>query len=788
MMKCLAAALAIAAAGCPSVNAVNTTPSPFDGPTVEFDPANSVIPFPNNLVLDPTTGKVNLPAQCNEGPTQMALRTGVLNQLDGFGTYEAAMQTTTNAPDVADAAIDMTTVAANVVMYQRTNGMTQLDPTSAQKIPIIAQVGMATRFTPDCMSTVTVPSINIVPLVPLFEKSTYTVAVLDGLANTNGVQFLPSPTWALVRQKVDPVTVDSMGNVTAESTPLDLSGCPQPVESCANANDPDTMMSCPQLAQLCGIDQLWQAHNPALTFLEGTGVVPDRSHVTVAWEVTTQTTTDPLDPTIAGSPANVQSNTRFLAVAGGTIANVLSVATEAAAATGQPLQCTTGQGCKAFLDAVVYSKLGTACAPAGPFNCTAVGEVYGAGLPTVPFQTPTTNAFDATRPIAGQWTDPVNPMPQTGWPAMSNLTILETLAFIPSGTAPAAGWPVVVFGHGLGSSKESLFVLAPQLAAAGFASIAIDFQAHGSRAVQISGDASIGCGGTPDPTVAHQCFAPFLSPNLGATRDNIRQTILDLQRLIRATKACGASGCQSANATNVAFSIDPNHIVYAGISLGGIIGSTTTAIDPDIKAGVLNVAAMGWADILENSSTNEIVCPLVDALIDAGILMGDKWNGMDGAAATGLCTTPAWKAQPGYQQFAQIGRWILDPADGANFALMLGPKRTLLMEVVNDQVVPNVATNNEGMLLGRVAQMADPETTAPGASVAITTNPTAAKWVKYQNLPAAAGPPPFPGNTFQHASLLEPAPTANMDPADNDGKLGTLRVQTDAITFLVLNH
>src|SRR5258708_6823599 len=100
---------------------------------------------------------------------------------------------------------------------------------SAQKIPTDVSLGPTTRFKSDCSATETVNSIPVVPLVPLFEKSTSTVAVLDGLANTSGVAFLPSPTWALVRQPVNPVTLDSAGNVVAEATPLDLGNCPQPV-------------------------------------------------------------------------------------------------------------------------------------------------------------------------------------------------------------------------------------------------------------------------------------------------------------------------------------------------------------------------------------------------------------------------------------------------------------------------------------------------------------------------------------------------------------------------------
>ena len=53
-------ALSIVLTGCPDVP---TDTNDSAGPYVEFDPANSIVPFPNNLALDPTTGKVNLPAQ-----------------------------------------------------------------------------------------------------------------------------------------------------------------------------------------------------------------------------------------------------------------------------------------------------------------------------------------------------------------------------------------------------------------------------------------------------------------------------------------------------------------------------------------------------------------------------------------------------------------------------------------------------------------------------------------------------------------------------------------------------
>src|SRR5512138_1905749 len=90
------ACLAVTLAACPSVdvdeNELNT------GPTVEFDPANKIVPFPNNLLLDPATGKVALPEQCNESATSAFTRTQVLNKLDGFSTYETAMTVTFTEP------------------------------------------------------------------------------------------------------------------------------------------------------------------------------------------------------------------------------------------------------------------------------------------------------------------------------------------------------------------------------------------------------------------------------------------------------------------------------------------------------------------------------------------------------------------------------------------------------------------------------------------------------------------------------------------------------------------
>lgn len=726
--------LLIGLAGCPDIKVDSGEGE--SGPIVEFDPADKILPFPNNLVLDPTTGKLNLPEQCNESPTTAAIRTGILNTLDGFGTFELPMSVTFSE------AFDEASLAGKVVLYKRAAGATAVDPATATTIPVRIIKSSTTRYANQtdikaCTDPQTINSAVLVPLVPLEQKTTYVAAILKGVKTAGGADFASSSTWSLLLQDENPVTVDAAGNLIKNRTPL-------------SPSDPT------QLAKILGIDLLYKAHTKALAFL---GAKHAKADILVAWEFTTQTVTDPLDPTVAGSvAANVNTAPLF-----GT-ASILGGATA---------------------EQFLQSRLppGSCVVDGGSLPCGDVGDIVGGLLNSKNYQvqqpakvpTNSTNPNEGG-PIPGAFSDPVKPTQQ-------GTNAIGVLGMIPAAQAPANGYPVIVFGHGLGSSKTTLVAIGSQLAKLGFASVAIDFVAHDSRAVKVSTDAAKGCGGTPTPATAPQCFAPFLSSDLGATRDNIRQSVLDLQGLVSALKACGTTACG-------ALKVDVNNISYVGISLGGIMGSTAVATKPDFRSAVLNVPGVGWADILENSQTNAIKCPLVDALIDAKILTGEKWNSTV-TPNTGLCTTDAWKTQPGYAQFAAIGRWVLDPADGANFTSKLATKKILIQQVVGDTVVPNIATDNEAKLVGlfAMAGMADPATSAaPPPSSAISTNPTANKFVKYTNLPPNAGLG-FPGNTFEHASLLRPAPTPGTMPptVGFDGRLGTVRLQTDAFSWLFLN-
>ena len=799
MNKWLACALVALTSGCPDVKTdANETAA---DPIVEFDPSKSIVPFPNNLLINPMTGKVNLPAGCNETASTKALREGVLNNLDGFGTFETAISVTLTKPiDAAQLTNDAQFVADHFLLYKST------DP-AAPAIPLaVLPPGTSIRYTSQtknadgtltCMDPKPIDAITLVPKVPLEQKTTYIVALKSGLKTAEGEDYVASFTWSLVRQDTNPVTVDDAGNVIADRTPL----------------DPSTPAG---LASLQGINLLWNAHKPVLDFLTG-AKGHNRDDILLAWSFKTQTTQDALDTSVAGTPAASLNNMPLTGpIDGGPAVPISIIASKVNVNTRTVypfLVCNTGVGlippetndtqCFLKMTLGTFGPQGTpgiacqnqadceAAYQSGTQNCafaacSAIADVMAARLRSAQYQIDLPNAAVPAKPIPGPWMDPVKP-------TKVKEALIPALIIVPSSGAPTNGFPTAIFQHGLGQNSTNIFAIGGRLANApsgdAFMTIAIDAVAHGDRAVQNSNDAAKGCSGIVTAGRAPQCFAGFLSPDLGTTRDNIRQTNVDHMQLAAALKACGNTNCGT-------FKVDPTHIVYIGQSLGGILGGTSVAMSPDIKAGVLNVPGVGWADIFENTQTLAIRCTLVDGLIDAGTLVGEKSN-LAAMPPTGLCTTDAWKDQPGYRQFAAIGRWVLDPGDPANYVQRLignmGTKKFLLQEVVGDTVVPNLATENEAALTGRMSSPANENTSGitPVESDAIKNNPTQSKFVKYATLPPVAGV--SPGNTFNHGSLLRPAPTVgsgscNLSTGQNcDGILGSAQMIIDAVTFLKNN-
>lgn len=781
MNKWLACALVALTSGCPDVK-TDADETSAD-PVVEFDPSRSVVPFPNNLLISQTDGKVAVPPGCNESAATKATREGVLNKLDGFGTFETAMSVTLTKP------VDMASLTAdNVLLFKVTQ-----DPSASMPIPVVLRPSSTIRYANQtrnadnsltCDSPNPVDSLVIIPRIPLDQKSTYIVALKTGIKSADGADFVPSFTWSLVRQQENPVTLDEMGNVVSDRTPL----------------DPTTEAG---LASLKGIDLLWRAHNPVLAFLGAKGI--DRNDVLLGWSFKTQTVQDALDKSVAGTPLTQLNDDPIRGYVGMAPqmapVSVGVVVSQLRAANMPPfdicdtvnetsdIQCFLkvslggGSACNSTATCMTAYVAGSgACQVVG---CANVGDVQFASVKSPQFQSERTNPSGGA-PVPGPWADPVKP-------SKVKDETLNGFIIIPTGTQPAGGWPTVVFQHGLGGAATNVLAIGGNLAStgAGFASVAFDAVAHGNRRVKVNTTGDCATMALP------QCFAGFLSPDLGTTRDNIRQTVVDHQQVIASLKKCtgGINNCG-------AFIADPTRIFYVGQSLGGIIGGVSTVAGPEIKASVLNVPGVGWADIFENTDNLVIRCTLVDGLIAAGTLMGEPSN-LLANPPTGLCTTDAWKTQPGYAQFAAIGRWVLDPADPANFVTRLVgsmPSRKFLIQMVTaDNVVPNIATQNLAALTGRMSSPARTNGAPPVQPTdAINATMPASKFVTYTNAPPNLGAG-FPGNTYQHASLLSPATSVNATnpmtdlcnpttaPQFCDGVLATQQMVVDAVRYLTNN-
>lgn len=710
-------------------------------PVAEFDPAQRIVPLPNALLMDPATGRVNVPPSCAEQPGSSTERLRLsLNQLDGFGTSRMTLAATLSAP------VDLDSTAGHVFLVRLAeHGVPLQSFEGPVEVDLLA--GSSERFAADCGSSQIVPNLTLRPRVPLRGSSTYAVLLARGI-RSGGVEFQPSPTWALVRQADAPVTFsdpDEAALPDFNATPFD-------------PREPGV------LASLRGLDALWRGHAPLLAALDrlAPALVPgaSRADFLLAWGFNTETISTPLDATVAGSAAQqvTQSPGPLLLPA--------------------PL---AGAGAPLSVEAFYAGALpGVPCSLLG---CDAIAGIYTASaLSEAPHFTSSSflQGDDCRVPgaLAGAFDDPLKPSKVCE-------RRLPLLVVVPQG-APAGGFPTVMFAHGLTRSKEDLLAIAGALARGGIASVAFDAVDHGERAARVSTEATLGCDGAGlarpcssqfGPTCAPQCFAPLFSPDLPRTRDHLRQTVLDQLGLEAVLRGCAEPGaCGSLQ-------VDARRLGFLGHSLGALVGGVTAAMTSSIRSAALNAGAADWLQILVDSDTAAIHCPLVDGLISAGVLAGEPWNG--GANLNATCLGEAWKTDRGFLEFAAAARWLWDPIDPVNYASRYQDGRSVLVaEIVGDKVVPNSATATWGRALGLEPELgarSTPDSPRPSPAAVLS----GSHWLRYQGIDADPGGL-FPGNAYSHSSLLAPAtPSASM--AAGSGPLGTLRLQLDTVAYF-LSH
>ncbi|MFN3199262.1 MAG: hypothetical protein ACE366_12745 [Bradymonadia bacterium] len=232
-------------------------------------------------------------------------------------------------------------------------------------------------------------------------------------------------------------------------------------------------------------------------------------------------------------------------------------------------------------------------------------------------------------------------------------------------------WPVLIMGHGLGSSRDQAAILGAFADDYQVAVVAIDAVEHGAHPARKSND----------PTISlTNFFGIYLSRQViraRQLRDNFRQSSFDKLQLIE-TLISDPDVDDDGE-----IDLDVSRIGYFGVSLGGILGNEPLALSDDFEVAILSMAGGRMVASIRDSAT---FGPLISLMIPRQATAGDE------------------------ARLFPVIQAVTDAGDGANYAPYLLRDRlqgddariphTLFMVAVGDQVVPNSASHILAQAMG----------------------------------------------------------------------------------------
>lgn len=261
--------------------------------------------------------------------------------------------------------------------------------------------------------------------------------------------------------------------------------------------------------------------------------------------------------------------------------------------------------------------------------------------------------------------------------------LMMTLPNANSGqTMPAAGWPIVMYQHGITRNRTDVIAYADAQAQAGFAVIAIDLPTHGV----VDATNPFNAINSPFPTDVEQTFGAnvvsgqnFINlPSLLTSRDNLRQGAANL---ITLRKSLG----------NIA-NIDTSRVGLIAHSLGGMVAIPYLAVETTSTPSSIVMSGATITQVLQESAS---FGPALAA----------------GLAGLGV-TSPA-----DVDAFYANAQEIVDAGEPANYAAAAAANHPIhLIEVLGDQTVPNSSTENLVAIMGANSI----STTTPGIAAGNT--------------------------------------------------------------------
>jgi hypothetical protein len=296
--------------------------------------------------------------------------------------------------------------------------------------------------------------------------------------------------------------------------------------------------------------------------------------------------------------------------------------------------------------------------------------------------------LDAAAPITGFWEaapgGPPGGVPSTNLTRFNPVPVAKSTLDIPlfvtvpnanSGQAkPAAGWPVVIFQHGITGNRTQAAAIAGAYASVGFVVAAIDMPLHGitdpanllyqeqnERTFNLDRlnnmSLAVGADGVIDPS-----GSSFINlTSLLTSRDNLRQAAIDIVQLSKSLPALDLDGGGP--------DIDAARIHFSGLSLGGMVGTVANAQPIATVSAYLNAPGGGVANLLRDSVT--FGPRIQQGLVAAGLPLGTTL----------------------YDNFFRDAQTAVDSGDPLNYVATAVTRRpVLLTQVQGDEVVPNTAT------------------------------------------------------------------------------------------------
>ncbi|MGB8635361.1 MAG: hypothetical protein WCD66_05375 [Rhodanobacteraceae bacterium] len=558
----IALSLLLTACGSSGSSSVGNNPPPPPAIVANFDPANSVIPFPNNLLFSGTTDlTLNIPVA---DPADFSDPQVALNALDGFSTVAPWSTSFSTAPSA-----DSLSAGNDVHVYEVT-----LDGPGGKVTGITRELSSPEEYVVAMAPSDTDgKTLAIVPTSPLKPRTSYMAVLTNGITNGNGTPVTASLTYTLAKGAA---------------------------ALCVNGKSTSESLTDAQACQLEPVRQLVNSQEAAAA---GAGV--SRADIVLSWVATTQSTNTVLNAVtskIEGAPAA----TTQLAPTGKTLGDLgLGLAPIADVYIG-------------YINLPYYLGVPSQSDPTAPltdFWHAAPGAYAGPaasfGLDPTSTNVTAYNPF----PVANQSlgapllvTVPnTGTRPAGGWPVVifqHGITRNRTDMLAVAQTYASLGYAVVAMDlplHGVDSSNPFYIGNTPFAAAAQERTFNLDVMNNDTGAP--------GPDGKVDPSGSH-----FINlQSLLTSRDNLREGVADLVEL---EHSIGSMALPDKPGT----AFNASDISYTGQSLGSIVGTVFMAVDPNVQTAVLNVPGGGIARLLDASVS---IGPQIHAgLAQAGVEQG----------------------------------------------------------------------------------------------------------------------------------------------------------------------